>query len=352
MKHVLNYNIYDILKFKISKDMRYGLIDIINLKFSFFKVENVDDIDITLNIGPFKPSNENCCLVDHKYYVKENYFYCKDSEGKVKWEVEIIGFEYGHTTINFRDDMHGFNSIINPDFIAQNFLLRLIEYKLSRKGYFLSHSAGISKNGEAYILAGRGGTFKTSLCMDFIRRKGFEFLGDDRVIIHKDRIFCFPMGIHVFGFMCNHLRNENCWTFFNKVRFANFLWHLKSENNRSIDVGKPCTLKKLFFMVKTNKDEIVCRDMTFEEVANKLIINNRLEDFIGLSGYINSGPFLKYVLAYSYIFPDKILNRLQEELVAVLNNILENVPIHEISIPSDYSLDLFKRMNEIIEKKE
>ena len=56
----LNYNIHDILKFKIIRDRGHGLRDLINLKFSFFEVEDVDNPDITLNIGKFTPSNENC----------------------------------------------------------------------------------------------------------------------------------------------------------------------------------------------------------------------------------------------------------------------------------------------------
>ena len=156
MVQTINYNLHDILKFKIIRDKGYGLRDLINLKFSFFEVDNVDNPDIILNIGKFTPSNENCYLVDHKYYIKENYFHCRDSEGKAEWEVEILGFEDEATIINFNGRVKGFQSFMNPDFIAQNFLLRLIEYKLGIKGYLFAHSAGISKNEQAYVFAWKG----------------------------------------------------------------------------------------------------------------------------------------------------------------------------------------------------
>lgn len=347
----LNYNIHDILKFKITRGRRHGLRDLINLKFSFFEVEDIDSPDITLNIGKFTPLNENGYLVDHKYYVKENYFYCKDSEGKAKWEVEITGFEDGNTTINFDGGVTGLQSIINPDFIAQNLLLRIIEYKIGRKGYFLAHSAGISKNGQAYVLAGRGGTFKTSLCMDFVRRAGFEFLGDDHVIVHKDLVFNFPMSLKVFGFMCDHLPTEDSWNISNKTRFAKYLWDNKGKKDNLIKVGEQSKLKNLIFIVRTNKEKIVKKDLSLKEAVDKLITNNRLEDFISLGGMgINSGPHFKYTLAYSYIFPDSRIARQREESGTMLRNILENAPIYEIEIPNDYSLDTFKRVEKIIEK--
>lgn len=349
MVQTLSYNVHDILKFKIVRDKEYRLRDLINLKFSFFEVEDVDNPDIILNIGKFTPSNENCYLVDHKYYIKENYIYCRDSEGKAEWEVEILGFEDGETTINFSGRLKGFQSFMNPDFIAQNFLLRLIEYKLSRKGYLFAHSAGISKNEQAYVFAGRGGTFKTSLCMDFIRRGGFEFLGDDHVILHKDKVFSFPMGLRVFGFMCDHLPNEDFWSLFNKVRFAKYLWDTRSENDNSVKIGKPSKLKSLFFIVKTNKEVTTVREISLKEAVDKLITNNRLEDFISLGGMgINSGPHLKYALAYSYIFPDSPVATQKKYLEKVLKSVMENIPIHEIEIPYNYDLNVFDELHRLI----
>ena len=349
----LNYNIHDILRFKIIRDTGHGLRDMINLKFSFFEVDDVDNPDITLNIGKFTPSNENCYLVDHKYHIKENYFYCKDSEGKGKWEVEIAGFEDGHTMINFDGCISGFQSIINLDFIAQNSLLRVIEYKLAKKGYFLAHAAGISKNGEAYVLAGRGGTFKTSLCMDFIRRAGFEFLGDDHVILHKDMIFSFPMGLRVFDFTCGHLPNEESWNISNRIGFGRYLWDKRGKRDNSIEISKVSKLKSLFFIVRTKKEGISKRKIILKEAVDRLVTNNRLEDFISLGGMgINSGPFLKYALSYSYIFPDGKIAREREESGTMLRNILENVSIYEIEIPYNYDSTVFNAVHRIIESLE
>ena len=349
MKKAICYNIHNILKFKIIRDNDYGLRDLINLKFSFFEAENADNPDITLNIGKFLPSNKDCYLIDHKYYIKNNYFYCKDSEGNADWEVEITGFEEGSTKINFNGRTKGFQSLMNPDFIAQNFLLRFIEFHLSRKAYFLAHSAGICRDGIAHVLAGRGGAFKTSLCMDLIRNEGFEFLGDDRVILHKDRVCSFPMSLRVFSFMCDNMVNESSWNIPNKIKFFKHLWDSKSKTDNSIKIGMPCKLNDIIFIKKNNFKNVGLREVPLDEAISKLIINNRLEDFISLGGMgVNSGPHLKYVLAYSNIFPNSRIAKHKGDLNIVLKRILNNVPIYEMDIPSQYNSDTFGRVKKLI----
>ena len=101
MSQVLNYNIHDILKFQIVRSGKFDLGNLSNLRFSCFETAPVAKPDIVLNIGRFTPANENCYLVDYKYYIKDNYFYCRESEGKASWEVEIKGLEQGDTIINF-----------------------------------------------------------------------------------------------------------------------------------------------------------------------------------------------------------------------------------------------------------
>lgn len=349
MKHTKSYNIHNILKIGMNRDREDSLRDLINLKFSFFEDENVDGSDITLNIGKFVPSNRSCYHIDHKYYIKDNYLFCKDSGGGAKWNVEISGFEDGETIINFDGSIKGVQSLINPDFIAQNLLLRLIEYKLCRNGYFFAHSAGVSKDGHAYIFAGRGGTFKTSICMDFVRREGFDLLGDDRVILHRDKALSFPMGLRLFDFMCENLSDENSWSFAKKAKFIKYLWDTRTSNNNSTNISKPARLKSLLLIAKTNDKEITVRDVSLNEAIHKLVINNRLEDFISLGGMgINSGPHLKYTLAYAYIFPDSKITKFNKKSETVLRDILGNMPLYEIKIPSDYSSANFNKIYELV----
>jgi hypothetical protein len=349
VKFIKNYNIHDILKFRIIRNKEHNLRDLINLKFSFFNVEELDDLDIILNIGKFTPSNMDCYLVDHKYYIKENYLYCRDSEGKATWDVEISGLKDKTIIINFNGEIKGFQSLMNSDFVAQNLLLRLMEYKFAGKQYYFAHSAGISKGKQAHVFAGRGGTFKTSLCMDFVRRAGFEFLGDDRVILHRDKVLNFPMGLRVFSFMCDNLPNENSWNLAKKGKFAKHLWETRKEKYSTIEISKSAKLKSLLLIAKTNSKTITVREISSKEVVDRLAANNRLEDFVSLGGLgINSGPHLKYMLAYSYIFPDSYIAKSQEESKKIIRDIVENIPIYEVEVPSKYSLSYFNKIHELV----
>lgn len=353
MKQVLSYNIHNILKFQITRDKSFGFRDLINLKFSNFQVEEVDKPDIILNIGKFSPSHKGCYLVDYKYHIKENYFYCRDSEGKASWEVEIKGFEQGNTIINFNiHHRFGLQSFINPDLLSQILLLRIMEYKLATKGYSLIHSAAISKDNQAYLLCGRGSSFKTTLCMDFVRRAGFDCLGDDRVILHRGKAFSFWLHPSLFQFMTEHLTDEKCFGTLNQARYIRHLWHgdYRAENQQA----KSAELEALLFIAISNGQDRA--SLTFEPVVelepvvSRLLVNNRLEDFtyqIPAFG-VDSAPFLRYIMAYSFIFPHSPIATYETELAKNLMNALTGIPIYCVDLPPDYSPEVFSQVHQFI----
>jgi len=354
MNQTLSYNLHDILKLKITRDEGHGLRDLINLKFSFFEVEDINNPDVTLNIGKFSPSNKNCYLVDHKYYVKENYFYCKELEGKGKWEVELKGLDEKHTIINFNGGLKGTQSLINRDFIAQMLLLNIIEYKLARKDYFLLHAGGVSRDGEAFIFAGRGGTSKTSICLDLVKRAGFSLLGDDHVILHEDKVLSFPTSLRVLDFMFRYLPDENSWNFLNKLRFAKYIWSKRKKEvmeDIMVRISKPSKLKRLFFIVRTSKKEMNKRELSLEEATAKFITNNELEYFISLSRMgINSAPFLRYMLAYSFVFPRSSVASLQSVQKRKVEALLSSIaPIYEVEVPAHYSGATFNQILRLLD---
>jgi hypothetical protein len=124
MVYTKNYNIHNILSVQIRTD-NSGLLKGLNFPLTYFEVDDFNNPDILLNIGKFVPSNNDCYLVDHKYHIKRNYFYCKDSGGKAKWEVEIKGFENLPTVINFYGKIPGRYRILAPDMLPQDSILLL-----------------------------------------------------------------------------------------------------------------------------------------------------------------------------------------------------------------------------------
>jgi len=361
MKEVLNYNIHDILKFQITREKKKDFIKDLNLPFSFFEIkEEIENPDILLNIGKFTPSNNNCYIVDHKYYIRDNYIYCKDSGGTAKWEMEIFGFEEGKTTINYNGKIHGPEGILYPELLPQDILLRpLIEYKLSKRGYFLIHAGGISKKNQGYALSGRGSSFKTSLCMDFVRT-GFDFLGDDKIILSKEgNILSCPVHLRAFEFKMNNLDNETFRGLSGKLtlgsiaKFLAFIRHLHnnfSYKDYNITIPNSSKLKILLLVTRTSDHGIKIREANAEEVAKKVTINN-LADIIGGHTFMffNFGQyFYKYLLAYSFIFPSCKIMEYWKNLQKELEKILKGVAVYEMEIPRKYNPNIVEKLLEII----
>jgi len=344
VKEVLNYNIHDILKFQIVREKKKDFMKDLNLPFSFFKTkEEIDDPDIILNIGKFTPLNNNCYVVDHKYHIKENYIYCKDSGGRAKWEVEIFGFEDGATIINYNGRVLG-SEALSPDRVPQSSILQpLIEYKLCKNGYFLIHSAGISNNNKGYILAGRPGAFKSTFMMDFVRRAGFRWLGDDRVIIHKDKVLSFPISPMTVDFKCKYLPTEEFRGFLDKICFVRYLHHNIDCGNCDASIAESSTLDALLFIARTNREAIKKRNVCLEEAVDKLVANNRAEMMLV--------HFYKYMLAYSFVFPDSKIARYWDGLRSGLKEILRDIPIYEIEIPKKYTHGTFQQVLCLLEER-
>lgn len=340
-KQVLSYNVHDILKFHIIRNTTYNWRDNINLKFSFFEVDNVEDPDIVLNIGKFTPSCRSYYSVDHKYYIKHNYLYCKESEGAVNWELQINGLEDDLTTINYNGKVRGLSSLLNPDFLAQNILLKIIEYKLYQKGYYLAHAGGVSKDCKGYILSGRGGSFKTTLCMDLIRKENCRLLGDDRVLIGNGSAYAFPLGLPVFSYMLQNLDHENAWKFPHKLDFLRRARNSSISPDDSMCELKPVKIAALSFINRAEISELTVQKISEEDLLQKVILNNRLEDYIDISFLqITSGPFLRYMLAYSYIFPDSLIARFldcNDVNHSTISRCLGDPAVFNVTIPQNYN---------------
>lgn len=349
MKQILSYNIHNILKLQIILQKKFNLFEYFNVEHRFFEVETVDKPDIILNIGKFTPSNTDCYIVDNKYYIKENYFYCKDSVDGTNMEVEIFGFDSGNTIINFDVKVPGIRGLL-PILGAHNlFLSPLIDYKLSNKGYFLLHCAGLGKENKGFILAGMGGAFKTTLAMDFTRKGGFGFFGDERVILHDGNVRSYPIGIVSFDYRCRHLPTEKKRNFKDKIDLIKYnLSNYHHLDKLSVNIADTSRLCAIFFITRqSERKSLIHIKYNLKNAVEKMVINNEMEmnhaympNIMGIS----FNPFFEYMLAYSFIFPNSQVAIHWDNLRKNLKQSLENVPIYEVEIPLEYNENVYNDM--------
>ena len=353
MKQVLNYNIHNILKFQINLNKKFNIFDYLNIEHRFFEVESIDKPDLILNIGHFQPSNEDCYIVNSKYHIKENYFYCKDSNDNTKWEIEIFGFESGNTIINIDINVPGIRGLL-PILGAHNlFISPLIDYKLVTNGYSLLHSAGLSKNKKAFLLAGMGGAFKTTLSMDFVRKGGFDFLGDERVIYRDGIVWSYPIGLISFDYRCRNLSTENMKNFTDRINMIRHnLKNYQHIDKLDLNIANKSELCAIFFICKNSERKSISYEKCdLKNAINKMILNNQIEMshtyMPNLSG-VSSSPYFEYMNSYSFIFPNSQVAMHWENMRKNLKETLEKVPIYEIEIPLEYNDKLFTDVNNYI----
>ncbi len=346
MTREINYNLHDLLKFKIQTKSKLNLLRDINFFFSYFECKEVQDPDIILKIGKFTPSNQDCTLVDHKYWIKDNYFYCKDQEGKAKWEVEIFGFASGRATINFNGHVSGIEQILIPDYLAQNIILRpLIELKLFEKGYISIHGLGLEKDGDAYIFAARGGAHKTRIAMDLMRNGGYRLIGDDRMIVGKEYVFSYPLFFNLVRFRAENMDDEHISTISDKLKMIGYLNSKEGGKKGTEIIADKSKLKKIFLIArKEGQENLKCKTLNPEEFSKRIVNSNKMEMLSSGVSQLAFIPFMRYMLAYSYVFPESKIARYWSNLKVKLKESLENIPLYQIDLPERYNERYLEKM--------
>ncbi|MFC1952569.1 hypothetical protein ACFLWR_00360 [Chloroflexota bacterium] len=328
----LYYNIHDLVTVEVIGAGRFDRSN--NLRYAFFETEKEDTPDIVLRLGRFRPSNQGCQVVSHKYHIKENYFYCRDSDGKAIWEVEIFGIESGRTEVNFNGTRFDSTGIILPSYWAQDIVKPLIEFKLLSKNHFLIHGGAVANDSKAYLLAGRTGIFKTTLIMDFVRKAGFSYLGDERVIIGEGKALCFPMSLFLFDYLYKHSPTEDL-SFVKKLHLVNKI--LFQEKDYSAPVTNTAKLKTLFIVDKKDRKNISIAELSPEQGISKLVANNALEMTVAAP----TSQFLQYIMAYSFVFPRSKPATYWNDFGRGIEQVLPGIPIYQIEVPLKYTQDTF-----------
>jgi hypothetical protein len=341
----MKYNIHDLLTIQINRSHKFDLMKDNDVELSFFGVSEIEVPDITLNVGKFTPNNANCYVVDHKYYVKYNYFYCKDQLNGLTLEVEIIGLEKGNTIVNFNYETHSIKKYISHNSYETILLRPLIFYKLALNGHYMIHAAGVEKDNRGYIFPSRGGAFKTSIVMNFLKH-GYNYLGDDWVILSENNIYSFPAHFALFNYSLNTLGNEKL-SLKDKINFVLSLERIKVG---LVNVTERSVLDSILFLSKTKSQKTEIRPIDLDNAVEKIMISIKMEmnsEVNTLLGF-NLSPFYTYLAAYSYIFPENNLLKIFDNMQYNLLKYLKNFNILEIQYPETYNEDLFENISKII----
>jgi hypothetical protein len=334
-----NYSLHDAVTFKIVDKPSFlsNFLGDIHTEYENFENKLVKNPDFTIDIGDFTPDNENSCILDNKYYVKHNYFYCSDSYKTAKWKFEMSGFENGDMKVRIYAD-NLFTSMIISGFLVDP----LINFKLSEKGLSLVHASCVSKDNCGYLFTAQGGGGKTSNALYSVER-GFDFLGDNFTIIDNGLVRSFLSPLNVFSFNLAPIVKKNMgrkskveYLFKNLLHKVTGLRVVTKINVKDIFSKSLVDISKLdsaFLLIPKNRFKI--ERIGRKELISHMVANMKLDSF----------PFIKYMMEYSYIFPKSRMATHWQRYTQNLNtNINNDISAYRVEVPKTYDMSTFEEI--------
>lgn len=344
----MNFNIHNLIKFKVEGTNK-GYLRYLSQDYSHFKTDEPVDSDFDIIVSDFAPANDNCYVVNHQYWVKENYLFCVDRHKVVRWKVCLRDLTERKTTVYFEGSKFG--EVFLRDYIIEP----LIGLKLAVKGFSLLHASGIAINNKGFIFPACKGVGKTSTLLNLIG-KG-TFLGNDKVIVSNDgSIYSYPSFVHIFSYNLSdvpHAFESLTLRQKTEIKIKNLInvlsWGYASfpldVNPRSLwgEPGESYPLQSLVLLTKTNKDSIniaKCGDK--ERLITRLSIINKYE----------MQYFDDLLSAYSYVYPgsDSNIEAYWQTFSNNLSQALRKVACYEVEIPEKYTSDAYDRIYELLEE--
>jgi len=337
------YSIHNFVKFKIVDRSKFfeSMFSMVNIEYENFEVENIDDVDFTIYLGTFIPNNSDCKILDNKYYIKDGYIYARESHKSASWEFEIEDLDSADTKV--RISFNSAASMIIPDYVIN----LIIFSKLNEKGYSIIHGAGISRDGSGYVFSGQGGCGKTTTAL-YSLENGYKFLGDNFLILHKDRVYSYlsPLNIFSFNFLTSLKKSLG--------RLKKVEYHVKAVLSKTTgitivtkvnpklvfprSVGSQSGLTKLFVVLPNN--DWKAQKISKQDAKRYLVSNVKL-DFVSMT---------KYFSMYGFVFPESAFGRFWEIYESNLDsNLSEGLCYYNVEVPQKYTQKTFDRFVGLIQ---
>ena len=344
-----DYNIHNLVYIRVNTRTKNQFLEDIQNPFRYFKSPQLPQHDIVLNIGDFEPDRRHCDVINHKIYLREDYLFCEEKIKNIRYRCEIKGLDQEKLILNVWEQPKTVKQKLFPNLVAQNVFLRpLIDYVLLKKGAISVHAAAFSKNDRAVVFAGRGGAHKTTIAMDMIRREGYQFLGDDRVLMDgAGRVYAYPTFVDLFTFRLRKMAIEN-YRKLDKLRY--FYYRRKLENDWSY-IANQAKVKSVFSIVKHTGPRVAEKRIAREDMITKLIMSQKLEN-MNSPGVLNidAGRFYEYLVSYAYRFPESTPASYWSKYQAVVSRALDRHEYVEIGIPEIYGDHIFKKLVSLQDK--
>jgi len=170
------FSIHNIVGIEVSDQYKWSDTLIINIPMFISTKEEFNKIKTKITIEYNKKVS-----LDGAYEVVSNIFINRNTN-------QMFDKKYGAL---ISKEKNGYRIICNQE--CNEWMMMILEYALLENKATLVHSAGVVKDGNAYVFPSWGGVGKTASVAKLIREEGYQLLGDDLVILTADgTIHAFP----------------------------------------------------------------------------------------------------------------------------------------------------------------
>jgi len=349
-QEIIYYDIHGLLRIHFSLARVREFITDINQPFSYFRSQEFSNPDIILNVGDFTPRKNPCDIVNNKVYINNGYVFSSEIIDKHRCSFELIGLDTPTTIVNASTYSASLKNKLFPSLMSQNLFLRpIVDYKLLQKDILSIHAAGVSQGDQAIVFCGRGGSFKTTLVMDMIRKSGLRFIGEDRLLLGFDStVYSYPIYPRLFEYRLKHMPTEDFGRF-DKLRYVLFQRISKSEREH---IDNRSRLKTIISLVKHTRKTVEYTFLSKKEMVAR-ILKNQQSETITSPGIMkmSSGRFYEYLSAYAYSFPYSEPANYWKGYQDLLDSILPDKEYLEIYLPVEYQPDFPSQIISILMKE-
>lgn len=330
------YSVHNYLRFEIIDRSAFlrRFINKTEIQFKNFESEEPCKPDFVVEIGPFVPQKERCYITDDRYFIKNDYFYCKDSRKYAEWELEIHDLE-NRPLVKINTNLAGYYTA--PLYIIEFF----IQYMLLKKGYSLIHSSGVMKAESCFLFPARSGGGKTTVALSLLEH-GYSYMGDNFILLDKGKAKKYLSPLNIFTY--NRLPVlENSLSLSQKISMllkkqvynitGGYIKIFEKINPMTLLSVKICAegnIAQMFFLEPNNdvnEVSIEPKPLNISMVIKKLRYNMELDHL----------QFNKYMLSFGYVYPRSSWGSFWENYEDVLSrNLGEHVEAYLVKVPCKY----------------
>lgn len=328
------YDINGVLSLSMQTEPRNLMdkwITTASMELDYFQSPNGSFPDMDIRYCRLKPNLDGCVKAGDSIWIRPGYVYFKVSRKLAQASVEISNTEEHPLVVRID------GNVLGRHLSFAHVIESLISILLEERGSAKVHASGVAKENKGLLIAGLGGSGKTSIALELIR-EGYAFLGDDSVILSRHEMLPFPKWLHIFRYHIDRktpFDESLSWTekamTYVKWLLSNttsqyaklFTFISPSRESLGLKICRGASLA-MVFVLQPGNDRVTVTKISSREAASRIAANDMCE----------LSSLASVLLAHETVLPDSRLKVSQARHQALLTSAFEAAECRLVCFPS------------------